>query len=74
MSKTFDEQILEDIIERAIQEGKLFELLFTDSGRRLWSSWPEERMRKKVKTVLGRHRTKRKDVHQRDFLGVYSKI
>ncbi|MHA1289278.1 MAG: hypothetical protein ACTSPB_17975 [Candidatus Thorarchaeota archaeon] len=56
MSKTFDEKILEDIIERAIQEGKLFELLFTNNGRRLWSSWPEERMRKKVKAALGRRK------------------
>jgi len=56
MSKTFDEQVLEDIIEHAIQEGKLFELLFTDNGRRLWSSWSEDRMRKKVRAALRRHK------------------
>jgi predicted nucleotidyltransferase len=44
-SKTFPEQIMERIVERAIQEGKLFELLFTEDGRKLWQIWGEERIR-----------------------------
>jgi hypothetical protein len=39
------EQTMERIVERAIQEGKLFELLFTENGRRLWQAWGEERIR-----------------------------
>jgi hypothetical protein len=44
-SEAFPEQIIEEIVERAIQEGKLFELLFTKNGRRLWQFWGEERIR-----------------------------
>ncbi|RLF05877.1 MAG: hypothetical protein DRJ64_05095 [Thermoprotei archaeon] len=43
------------IIERAIEEGKLFELLFTENGRRLWKNYPEKRVRKYVCDILRRH-------------------
>jgi len=36
---------LERIVERAIEEGKLFELLFTEEGRKLWKIWGEDRVR-----------------------------
>jgi hypothetical protein len=42
--KLFPEACLEKIVERAIEEGKLFELLFTDEGKKLWEKWGEERM------------------------------
>ena len=60
MKQVIDEKILESIIKQAIQEGKLFELLFTDNGRRLWSSWPEDKMKKKVKQILQK---KREDIY-----------
>ena len=37
--RLFPEACLERIIERAIEEGKLFELLFTENGRKLWEKW-----------------------------------
>ena len=51
-NQAWDESTLRSIIRKAIQEGKLFELVFTDEGRRLWASWPEERMRKIVREEL----------------------
>jgi len=44
-SEAFPEQIIERIVERAIQEGKLFELLFTENGHHLWQFWGEEKIR-----------------------------
>ncbi len=44
----FPEAVLKDIIRQAVKEGKLFELLFTEEGKRLWNSWPEERMKRFV--------------------------
>ncbi len=41
----FPEMCLERIVERAIEEGKLFELLFTEEGRKLWKIWGEDRVR-----------------------------
>ena len=41
----FPEQCFERIVERAIEEGKLFELLFTEEGKRLWKIWGEDRVR-----------------------------
>jgi len=37
--RLFPEACLERIIEWAIEEGKLFELLFTENGRKLWEKW-----------------------------------
>jgi len=51
--KLFPEACLERIIERAIEEGKLFELLFTEQGRRLWRGWSEEQVRKMILKKLG---------------------
>jgi hypothetical protein len=47
-----DEKILRDIISNAIQERKLFELIFTNEGRRIWENWPEEKVKKIVKELL----------------------
>jgi len=41
----FIEQGFERVVERAIEEGKLFELLFTENGKRLWEWWGEDRVR-----------------------------
>lgn len=41
----FPEMCLERLVERAIEEGKLFELLFTEEGRRLWQGWREDQIR-----------------------------
>ena len=49
-----DEQILRNIIRDAINQNKLFELVFTENGRRLWQSWPEERFRKIVLDILNK--------------------
>jgi hypothetical protein len=52
----FDESVLRSIIRKAIQEQKLFELVFTDEGRRLWATWPEEQFRRIVKEELKKRR------------------
>jgi len=52
-SNSFPEQVMEKIVERAIQEGKLFELLFTENGRKLWQIWGEERIRDLIFKKLG---------------------
>ena len=51
--RLFSEACLERIIERAIEEGKLFELLFTEEGRKLWEKWGEDRIRELVMKKLG---------------------
>ena len=51
--KLFPEACLEWVIERAIEEGCLFELLFTEKGRQLWRGWSEERVRVLVFKKLG---------------------
>jgi len=33
---TFDEQVLRNIVRKSIQRGKLFELIFSKNGRRIW--------------------------------------
>jgi hypothetical protein len=48
----FPEACLERIVERAIEEGKLFELLFTEEGRRLWEWRGEDKMRDLVMKKL----------------------
>ncbi len=48
----FLEMSLERIVERAIEEGKLFELLFTEEGRRLWEWLGEDKMRELVMKKL----------------------
>ena len=50
---SFPEQVMEKIVERAIQEHKLFELLFTENGRKLWQVWGEERIRDLIFKKLG---------------------
>jgi len=49
----FPEACLERIIERAIEEGCLFELLFTEKGRQLWRGWREDQIRNLVFKKLG---------------------
>ena len=51
--RLFPEACLERIIERAIEEGKLFELIFTEEGRKLWEKWGEDRIRALVMKKLG---------------------
>jgi len=50
--RLFPEACIEKIVERAIEEGKLFELLFTEEGRRLWEKWGEDRIRELVMKKL----------------------
>jgi hypothetical protein len=49
----FPEMCLERIVERAIEEGKLFELLFTERGRKLWQGWREDQIRALIFKKLG---------------------
>lgn len=51
-SGKFPEMCLERIVEQAIEEGKLFELLFTEEGRRLWEWLGEGKMRELVMKKL----------------------
>jgi hypothetical protein len=53
VNRAFPESCLEQIIERAIKEGCLFELLFTEKGRQLWRGWPERTIRNLVFKKLG---------------------
>jgi predicted nucleotidyltransferase len=50
--RLFPEACIEKIVERAIEEGKLFELLFTDEGKKLWEKWGEDRIRALVMQKL----------------------
>ena len=50
--RLFPEACIERIVEKAIEEGKLFELLFTEEGRRLWEKWGEDRIRELVMKKL----------------------
>ena len=52
--RLFPEACIERIVEHAIEEGKLFELLFTEEGRRLWERWGEDRIRALVMQKLSR--------------------
>ena len=49
---TVDERTLRDIVRKAIDEGKLFDLVFTEDGRRLWKSWSEERFKRIVREEI----------------------
>jgi hypothetical protein len=51
--RLFPEACLEKIVEQAIEEGKLFELLFTEEGKKLWERWGEDRIRALVMQKLG---------------------
>jgi len=55
----FPEMCLERIVERAIEEGKLFELLFTEEGRKLWQGWREDQVRNLVFKKLGIKKSKK---------------
>ena len=48
----FPEACIERIVERAIEEGKLFELLFTEEGKRLWKGCREDQIRALVMQKL----------------------
>jgi hypothetical protein len=50
--RLFPEACIEKIVERAIEEGKLFELLFTEEGRQLWKGWREDQIRALVMQKL----------------------
>ena len=54
MSRNSIDYMLVEIIKRAIQERKLFELLFTEEGERLWKSYPEDKVKKLVRSILRR--------------------
>jgi hypothetical protein len=65
--RLFPEACIERIVERAIEEGKLFELLFTEKGRRLWqgkSGWSEDTIRalvmKKLKIKFEKEKKRRR--------------
>lgn len=45
---------LSEIIDKAISAGKLFELIFTEEGKRIWSGYPEDKFRKMVQVSLKR--------------------
>ena len=63
--RLFPEACLERIIEKAIEEGKLFELLFTENGRKLWEKWGEDRIRALVMKKLNISFEKRKKQKRR---------
>jgi len=44
----FTEEVLRGIIQKSIQQGRLFDLIYSENGRKLWKSWPEKRFRKIV--------------------------
>ncbi len=47
------ERMLRDVVREAIEKGKLFELIFTEEGRRLWSlQYSEEKFKKMVREEL----------------------
>ena len=50
--RLFPEACIEKIVEKAIEEGKLFELLFTEEGRKLWKGWGEDQIRALVMQKL----------------------
>ena len=63
--RLFPEACIERIVERAIEEGKLFELLFTEEGRKLWEKWGEERIRALVMQKLSINFEKKKKQKRR---------
>ena len=63
--RLFPEACIEKIVERAIEEGKLFELLFTERGRQLWKGWREDQIRELVMKKLGIAFEKRKKQRRR---------
>jgi len=50
--RLFPEACIERVVERAIEEGKLFELLFTEEGKKLWKGWREDQIRALVMQKL----------------------
>jgi len=50
--RLFPEACIERVVERAIEENKLFELLFTEEGRKLWKGWREDQIRALVMQKL----------------------
>ena len=40
---------LQDVIDNVIREGKLFDLLFSETGRQIWEGYPEKKIKKMVK-------------------------
>jgi len=48
----WDEQVLRGLVRKAIWNGKLFELLFSDQGKRLLASYPEKKVKKIVQQEL----------------------
>jgi len=56
ISRNSIDYMLIEIVKKAIQERKLFELLFTEEGKRLWKSYPEDKVKELVRSVLRRGR------------------
>lgn len=54
MGMAWDEMVMREIIRKAIREGKLYELVFTDAGRRLWKTYPEDRFKRMVKEEISK--------------------
>jgi hypothetical protein len=52
--RLFPEACIEKIVDRAIEEGKLFELLFTEQGRQLWKGWREDQIKALVMQKLSK--------------------
>jgi hypothetical protein len=50
--RLFPEACIERVVERAIEEGKLFELLFTEEGKQLWKGWREDQIKALVMQKL----------------------
>jgi hypothetical protein len=50
--RLFPEACIEKIVEKAIEEGRLFELLFTEEGRKLWKGWREDQIKALVMQKL----------------------
>jgi len=59
--KAFPEACLEEIIERAVREGLLFELLFSENSKRLLEGFPQEKVREIILKKLGIDKRKIKE-------------
>ena len=45
-----------ETIEKAIEAGKLYELIFTKEGGNLWAGYPEQKIRMMVQKALRRRK------------------
>lgn len=55
------EQCVERLVEKAIEEGKLFELIFSEEGRKLWDGFiKQDKMKKLVRYKISQMAKKEK--------------